>query len=260
MSDERFAEADNRLYSQAAIAIATYLGGPIAAGALLRRNFINLGQEQWGKHAFFFGFVATILIFLGVFLLPDAFIDKIPDAIIPAIYTGIVFLVVERIQGPKLKEHKESNGPFFSKWRAAGIGSLYMLGLLAAIFAYSFWGPEDFDSKRYDQGISEFMQNEEDSMEVFYLLEMGYGDLVVKFIPEKGIPLWKKNIQIVDELSGIEGLYPELKEQLEKLRQYSLLRIKSLELILQSVNEETDAYEFEIDNVFMQINALIDNM
>jgi len=260
MTDERFQEADNRLYSQAAIAIATYLGGPIAAGALMRRNFINLGQEQWGKHAFFFGFVATVLIFLGIFLLPDAVIDKIPDALIPAIYTGIVFLFVKRIQGPKLKDHKESNGPFFSKWRAAGIGSLYMLGLLAVIFAFAFWGPEDFDSKSYDQGISEFIQNEEDSMEVFYLLEMGYDDLLVKFIPEKGIPLWKKNLQIVDELSGIEGLYPELKVQLEKLRQYSLLRIKSLELIMQATVEKTDDYEFEIDSVFMEINTLIDNM
>jgi hypothetical protein len=260
MTDERFQEADNRLYSQAAIAIATYLGGPIAAGALMRRNFINLGQEQWGKHAFFFGFVATVLVFLGIFLLPDAVIDKIPDALIPAIYTGIVFLFVERIQGPKLKEHKESNGPFFSKWRAAGIGSLYMLGLLAIVFAFVFWGPDDFDTKRYDQGISEFIQNEEDAMEVFYLIEMGYEDLAMKFIPERGIPLWKENIQIVDDLSNIDGLYPDLKKQLEKLRQYSLLRIKSLELILQGMVEETDAYEFEIDNVFMEINTLIDNM
>jgi hypothetical protein len=260
MTDERFQEADNRLYSQAAIAIATYLGGPIAAGALMRRNFINLGQEQWGKHAFFFGFVATVLVFLAIFLLPDAVIDKIPDALIPAIYTGIVFLFVERIQGPKLKEHKESNGPFFSKWRAAGIGSLYMLGLLAIVFAFVFWGPDDFDTKRYDQGISEFIQNEEDAMEVFYLIEMGYEDLAMKFIPERGIPLWKENIQIVDDLSNIDGLYPDLKKQLEKLRQYSLLRIKSLELILQGMVEETDAYEFEIDNVFMEINTLIDNM
>jgi hypothetical protein len=260
MTDERFQEADNRLYSQAAIAIATYLGGPIAAGALMRRNFINLGQEQWGKHAFFFGFVATVLVFLAIFLLPDAVIDKIPDALIPAIYTGIVFLFVERIQGPKLKEHKESNGPFFSKWRAAGIGSLYMLGLLAIVFAFVFWGPDDFDTKRYDQGISEFIQNEEDAMEVFYLIEMGYEDLAMKLIPERGIPLWKENIQIVDDLSNIDGLYPDLKKQLEKLRQYSLLRIKSLELILQGMVEETDAYEFEIDNVFMEINTLIDNM
>ena len=37
------------LYTQRAIGIATFFGGPLAAGILVRRNFINLGNEQYGK-------------------------------------------------------------------------------------------------------------------------------------------------------------------------------------------------------------------
>ncbi|GGH15012.1 hypothetical protein GCM10011418_16380 [Sphingobacterium alkalisoli] len=33
-------------YSQRAISIATYLGGPLAADILARQNFINLGEEE----------------------------------------------------------------------------------------------------------------------------------------------------------------------------------------------------------------------
>ena len=260
MTTERFGEQDNRLYSQAAIAIATYLGGPVAAGALMRRNFINLGQEQWGKHAFFIGFIVTVMIFLGIFMMPEAILEKIPEPLIPAIYTGIIFLIVERLQGTKIKEHNENNLPFFSKWRAAGIGAIYLSGLLAVIFTYAYLSPDDFDSVAYDQGISAFVHNEEQLMEVFILLESWQISQVVRFIPERAIPLWQRNLEITRDIAGIEGLYPELKTQAEQLQEYAHLRIKSLELIRKGLVEDTDDYDTEIDMIFMEINEILENL
>ena len=43
-------EKNVKFYSQKAIAIASYFGGPLAAGLLIRRNYINLGMEKEGRY------------------------------------------------------------------------------------------------------------------------------------------------------------------------------------------------------------------
>lgn len=37
--------SNKKLYSQKGISIATFFGGPLAAGYLIRQNFIALGKE-----------------------------------------------------------------------------------------------------------------------------------------------------------------------------------------------------------------------
>ena len=61
-----------RFYSQRAITIATYLGGPLAAGYLVRQNFINLGKKDYGKYALIIGIVLTLLIIAAVMAIPLA--------------------------------------------------------------------------------------------------------------------------------------------------------------------------------------------
>ena len=39
------------LYSAKAVTLGTLLGGPLAAGLLLKRNFVNLGQKSMGQRA-----------------------------------------------------------------------------------------------------------------------------------------------------------------------------------------------------------------
>ena len=103
-------EETKKLFSQRAIAIATYFGGPAAAGYLVKKNYESHDQSEKGKKAFIIGIISTLLIFAGIFSIPEHIIDKIPNAVIPAIYTGIIYLIVEKIQGQWLKEHKESGG------------------------------------------------------------------------------------------------------------------------------------------------------
>jgi len=95
-----------QLYSQKAIGIATFFGGPLAAGILVRRNYINLGKEVYGKHALSIGIISTFLLFVGIFSMPEHIMAKVPNTILPAIYTAIIYLVVEKLQGRELKEHK----------------------------------------------------------------------------------------------------------------------------------------------------------
>jgi hypothetical protein len=99
-------DEQKQFYSQSAIGIATFFGGPLAAGVLVRRNYITLGNDQYGKHALSIGIIATLLIFGLLFSIPEHIIDKIPNFIFPAIYTAIISFVVEKFQGEDLKKHK----------------------------------------------------------------------------------------------------------------------------------------------------------
>lgn len=245
------------LYSQRAISIATYFGGPLAAGILARQNFINLGRKDLGKNSIFLGIVSTILLFAGLFSVPEEILDKVPSAVIPLVYTGIIYLVIEKYQGKDLKEHKKNNGPFYSAWKASGIGAVCMLILLGGILGFAFLSPEDFDTTKYDNGIAEFNKNEEKALLLFSMIDTSSPDKIIEHIDNVGIPAWEENIDLLDNLDKIEGLYDEFKKQNEILREYSELRIETFELIRMAVDENSSEYDKEIEDLNQQIDNLL---
>lgn len=128
-----------KLYSQKAIGLATFIGGPIAAGYLIRENYLSLDKPDEGKNALLISIVATVLLFTGIFMIPESIMDKVPNQIIPMIYTGIIYLIVEKIQGELLNKHKENEYAFYSRWNAAGIGLISLVILLSGIFGYLYF-------------------------------------------------------------------------------------------------------------------------
>jgi len=257
MNQETNQEKTFHLYSQRVISIATYFGGPLAAGILARQNFINLGKKQLGKNALIIGILSTILLFVGIFSVPDHIMDKIPNAVIPLVYTGIIYLILEKFQGSELKEHKENNRPFYSAWKATGIGAVCMLILLGGIFGYAFLSPDDFDTKKYDNGIAKFNKNEEKALLLFSIIETNNPDKIIEHIDNVGLPAWQENLKLLDDLDNIEGLYDQLKNQNEILRQYSKLRIEAFELIKKSVKEDSNKYGREIEELNRQIDEIL---
>lgn len=245
------------LYSQRAISIATYFGGPLAAGILARQNFINLGKAQQGKYALIIGIITTILLFVAIFSVPEYIIDKIPNAIIPFVYIGIIYLVIEKYQGIDLKNHKENNGPFYSAWKATGIGALSMLFLLAGIFGYVYFSPEDFDATKYDSGIATFNKNEEKALQLFSILENSSSDKVISHIDNIGLPSWQENLTLLDELDEIEGLYDQFKKQNEKLRHYTKLRIETFQLLKKAISEKSNSYDMQIQALNTEIDKTL---
>ncbi len=245
------------LYSQRAISIATYFGGPLAAGILARQNFINLGKKDLGHWALLIGIISTLLLFAAVFSIPEEFMDKVPNAVIPFIYTGIIYLVIEKVQGSAIKEHKENKRPFYSAWKATIIGAGSMIVLFGGIFGLAYFVPDNFDAAKYDEGIATFTKNEETALQLFSLIDKGSGDEVLSHIDNVGIPAWKENIKLLDELTAMENIYSDLKIQNEKLKKYSLLRIDSFNLIKLAVQEDTDKYNSQIDELNKQINEIL---
>jgi len=258
-------EEAKKFYSQRAISITTFFGGPLAAGILMRQNYLNLGKDKAGLNSLFLGVISTIFICAGLIALPDATIDKIPSQLIPFIYTGIIFFIVEKTQGKKLKEHKENKGEFYSGWKAAKIGALSLVAIIATVATVAFFTGDlsntepDFDAETYDNGLEQFFINEETSMQVFNDFETEPLNYLIKEV-NNNIELWKENKEIIDNIDQIENLPQEFIDQDKLLRDYSLLRIEHFELILKAIGEDTDKYNPQIEAVGSRIDMIIDEL
>ena len=111
-----------KLYKTKSITLATFFGGPLAAGYLIGENFNSLNEPDKGLKVKIIGIIATVLLFITIFSVPEKIMSKIPNSIIPLIYTGLIWGYVEWSQGEYLKHHEENENSFFSGWRASGIG------------------------------------------------------------------------------------------------------------------------------------------
>lgn len=253
-------EATKKLFTQRAIMIATYFGGPLAAGYLVKKNYETYDQSEKGKKAFIIGLISTILIFAGIFSIPEQIIDKIPNALIPAIYTGIIYLIVRKIQGQTLKQHKESGGEFYRAWKATGIGVICMVILIAIIAGTAFvagdFSKNDFDTTTYDNEVAKFVQNENKSLAVYNVINTAEPQYLIQEF-KNGIVLWEENKEIVKRLNAIENLPKELFEQNKKLLSYCDLRIQHNNIIVKAISEDTDKYVSEIDRIGMEIDKIL---
>ena len=122
-----------KLYKDRAIFIGAFIGGPLVAGYLAAENFKLLVQPQKVRMAWIIAVSATIVIFGSLFVIPNR--EKIPNFLIPLVYSSIAQYIVQKYQGAAIKEHLDLGGPTFSNGRAVGIGLVGMAVLIAIIFA-----------------------------------------------------------------------------------------------------------------------------
>jgi len=78
------------------------------------------------------------LLFLCLYTIPEPILDKIPNIVIPAIYTVAVTFIVHKLQGPMLAKHKEDDNEFYSQWKAVGVGLLCCAIILAVVLGPVF--------------------------------------------------------------------------------------------------------------------------
>ena len=246
-----------KLYSQIAIAIATFFGGPVAAGILICKNSLNIGREKEGIIVLIVGIISTILLFWGIFQIPEQMIDNIPKALIPTIYTGIIYLIVEIIHGKILKKHKEEKNEFYSNWRATGVGLICMIFISGTALAIVHYTSEDWDFETYNTEITKFDRNQLEAMKLFDMLDRAAKDEIVQFIEQTGIPKWKENIETLAKMSMIENIPQKYQKQNRLLLEYCTLRIEAYELMSKAVLNETSDYDEEIIKRHTRIDEII---
>jgi len=254
-------EESIKLYSQRAISITTFFGGPLAAGILIRENYKSLDKNKQGNIALVIGIVTSILLFGGLFLMPEEVNEKIPNSIIPLIYTAIIYMIVEKIQGKELRAHIENEGEFYSAWKASGVGALSLVIIVGFVFIASdlFYSESDYDAVSYEDGLSVFFEKEATSLEVFNALEYESTDNLIYELGNS-LVLWEENKIIIGELNSIENLPEELVTQNELLSKYCDLRITQIELVIKSLIGDTEIYTTEMEDLVSQIDDLIDEL
>jgi hypothetical protein len=109
----------NKIYKNKAIWVGTFLGGPLAAGYLIAENFKAFNDTDKAKKTWIYAIITTIIIFGSVFMIPDNV--KIPNQIIPIIYTAIAYYLVQHFQGQNISTHISSGGQLFSWWRTIAV-------------------------------------------------------------------------------------------------------------------------------------------
>lgn len=249
-----------KLYSQKSITFGTFLGGPLAAGILARQNYLQLGKEKEGMYALIIGIILTFLIIVAIVATPGYIIDKIPRELIPFVYTGIISLIIERLQGKELKAHKENNGEFYSGWKVAGIGAMSMVILFVGAFGCLFLSQGNFDAKKYDDQIALTRKNENQALALFKIIDTASPKRSVEFIDQIGIPAWKSNLVLLDQLDQMKGLVEPLIKQNKVLRNYWNLRIESYQLIKRALFDQPHAHEKEIQDFNQRMVKELDKL
>lgn len=121
-----------KIYKDRAIWVGTFLGGPLVAGYLIAENFKAFNEKDKAKKTWIYAIVATVIVFGGVFLIPATI--KIPNQIIPLIYTAIAYYLVQHFQGQSIAAHINSGGLLHSWWRTISVGLIGLVITLTPIF------------------------------------------------------------------------------------------------------------------------------
>lgn len=232
--------SEQKIYKDGALKLAAFLGGPLAAGFLFSENFKTLGNPNKVRITWIVTIVSTVVIFGGLFLIPDDV--KIPNMVIPLIYTGIAMLLFKKYQEEDVLNHIASGGSVHSWRRVVGLSLLGLLITIVPIFSYAFLSDTleeaNYSTKSYGINVkheisfdrSNISENEIDQIADGFI-DAGFFDLSVAkyvFVVKNG-STYEISISVV---AGTENdskaLQPfiELRDQMDAYLPYKKIEFK----------------------------------
>ena len=95
------------LYNSPSILIASFIGGPLAAGYLISENFRYLGEPEKAKQTWIYAILGlSVLLAISGFLQST----RIPWYALPLGYTALAYLPFKWLQSARIKSHKSQGG------------------------------------------------------------------------------------------------------------------------------------------------------
>jgi hypothetical protein len=123
-----------RVYSPGDVALATFLGAPVAGAIVLALNYRKWGQKPLAAAAVAVGFLVTAVFFWLAWITPSyipAFVFLLPQVV------GGYF-VAKWLQGRRVEAHLAAGGPKASTGRAALIGLAFTVLWVGAFAVWFF--------------------------------------------------------------------------------------------------------------------------
>jgi hypothetical protein len=124
--------AQAKLYTAQQIALATFLGGPIAGCLLLASNHATFGRASARMQTIVWGLVGTAVAIAVALALPQ----NVPNSIVPVAYTSAVYQFAKTKEGADYQSRLAGAGrqPYW-KPVVTGLASLIVIvGLLALYY------------------------------------------------------------------------------------------------------------------------------
>lgn len=116
-----------------------------------------------------------------------------------------------------------------------------------------------FELTKYDEGMKEFVTLESMALEMFKMPEDTPNEVILHEIETRSLYYWDKNIKLINELDRLN--LPELiHEKNKKLLKYCELRVEICHLIYNAIEEDTEKYKPQIENLSKQINIIINEL
>lgn len=197
--------------------------------ALLTTNLLEKSVKK--------AFLLSIGLFIAYNLLngvkPNSGIDN--AAHIGGLLTGFLF-------GYALIPSLKDLGSARIKWISIGILNVLVLSVSFAVYRNL---PNDI--AKYDKGMQRFTRMESRALEVYNLPDGTPNEVLMAGFKEKGIYCWNENLKILQSFKDMDLPLP-IRARNTKLKEYCELRIKTYELIYESLKED---YELDMN----QLNA-----
>lgn len=115
------------------------------------------------------------------------------------------------------------------------------------------------DIGQYDKDMQTFVELEQKALGVFRLPENSTDEEILYELESNGIDNWEKSLKLLEKIDEYE-LPEELYLRNKRLKEYCQLRIKSYKTIKKAVIEKTDKYAYEINDLNLEIEAIINEL
>jgi hypothetical protein len=119
------------VFSPRQIALAAFIGTPLAACLFFRRNYLALGDELRAARALWVGLAATVVVFAIASVLPEGF----PNALLPILYTAAADLYASAQFRTRYDKYLADGGRKGSWWIVVGVSLLALLVIIGVLFA-----------------------------------------------------------------------------------------------------------------------------
>lgn len=129
-----------KIYTEKAIWLGAFLGGPLVAGYFIAENFKVFNDDEKAKKTWMITIAATVVIFSILFLIPED--TKIPTQLFPLVYIVIASYLTKYFQEQKMNEHIKNGGKKFNWWRTIAVGLIGSAVTIGVLIGFAFLFPQ----------------------------------------------------------------------------------------------------------------------
>ena len=130
---------EGKIFTEKSFQVGTFFGGPLVAGYMMATNYKQIGQSDKVKITWIITVTFTIALFAFLFAIPGDI--KIPNQIIPILYTLGAIQIFKKQQGIKVAKFLEEGGqkyPWYSILMIILMGLIFTVLPIVLIFIYDW--------------------------------------------------------------------------------------------------------------------------